>query len=409
MPAKPDPSLHSVVVQAPGNSRRVWRPRTGTRPAEQWIDRQPDDAWTGQRPPTVVPGWGEDAQPRSRRSIPEPPRAPTAPPVPDAGYGQQPSPAGEPTWASRALNLGAQPATVPGWGQTGEPTWVGSPPPAAPYEPVSRQASLYSTASHPIAQPPVQDTRGYPTGGYPATPTTYHERSPAPQPQGRPYRPEPDLGYGAEPASGGTRTAVVERPSQQEEESWRERAAKAATPFKRRKGGAGKRTGRASAFLSILLTLCLIAAAGYWFWSSQQGRSASGDPYFETLSVSGLIDRITEDGFECIPGRSIAQCEKQIPGADLSITLHFAAETEVTRIEASGGTEAYSEEAATPGQLAEFFGMAAGLPFPDDAGVGDKAKAWSAQNVGRSGAQTFDGVRYESAGDQQLLTMHPAE
>jgi hypothetical protein len=211
-----------------------------------------------------------------------------------------------------------------------------------------------------------------------------------------------------QPAAGGARTAVVERPPQQEEETWRERAAKTATPFKRRKGGAGKRTGRASAIVSVLLTLGLIAAGGYWFWNSQQGRSATGDPYFETLSVSGLIDRITEDGFECIPGRSIAQCEKQIPGADLSITLHFAKETQVTRIEASGGTEAYSENAASPEQLAEFFGTAAELPLQDDAGTAAQAKTWAARNVGKSGAENFGGVSYESSGDQQLLTMRPA-
>jgi hypothetical protein len=204
---------------------------------------------------------------------------------------------------------------------------------------------------------------------------------------------------------------VAERRSQRTDdgESWKDRAAKAATPFKRRKGGAGKRTGRAGGVLGVLLTLALIAAAGYWFWSNQQGRSASGEPYFETLSVSGLIDQVTGDGFECIPGRSIAQCEKRIQGADLSITLHFEGEAQVTRIEASGGTEAYSADAASSEELAEFFGMAAELPMSGDGGAVEEAKVWAAQNVGKSGAQTFGGVRYESAGDQQLLTMRPAE
>lgn len=156
----------------------------------------------------------------------------------------------------------------------------------------------------------------------------------------------------------------------------------------------------------VLLCLALLGGGGYWFLIRSQ-TSASGEPYFATLSASGLIDRITEDGFECIPGRTIAQCEKQIPGADLSITLHFVDDAEVTRIEASGGTEAYSDKAASPEQLAGFFEAAAGLPLPDDDEVAESAKAWARQNVGKGGTQTFGEVTYESAGDQQLLTMRP--
>jgi len=249
------------------------------------------------------------------------------------------------------------------------------------------------------------------TGGYPATaPTMYAESPGSRRSRSRAYGGESGPSHSAEPA-GGTRTAVAERRLRRPDdgESWKERAAKAATPFKRRKGGAGKRTGRAGGVMGVLLTLALIAGAGYWFWNSQQGRSASGELYFEKLSVSGLIDGVTEDGFECIPGRTIAQCEKQIPGADLSITLHFDGETEVTRIEASGGTEAYSDDAASAEQLGEFFSIAAGLPFSDGGGAAAEAGAWASQNVGKSGTEIFGGVQFESAGDQQLLTMRPAE
>lgn len=333
------------------------------------------------------------------------------------GYGQPPHPAEEPTWASRALNLGNRPATVPGWEHPGEPTWAGAAPPAAPYEPAPHQPP-YGTASHPVAPPPAGVTRGYPTGGYPApAPTTFAEPERPRRPRGTSYGAEPragygmepGAGYGAEPTTGGARTAVAERPPGAEEESWRDRAAKATTPFKRRKGGAGKRTGRTSVAMLLLVSLTLLAGGGFWYWSSQGARSVSGEPYFDTLSVSALIDRVSEDGFECIPGRSIAQCEKKIPGADLSVTLHFDGETEVTRIEASGGTEAYSEEAAAADQMAEFFGMAAELPVPNDPGAAEEAKAWVAQNVGKSGAEAFGGIQYESSGDQQLLTMRPVE
>ncbi|MGH3656425.1 MAG: hypothetical protein ACRDUA_07180, partial [Micromonosporaceae bacterium] len=189
---------------------------------------------------------------------------------------------------------------------------------------------------------------------------------------------------------------------------WRDRGDDAVTPFRRRKGGMVKRFGKLPVMLVVLLVvLGLLGGAGYWFWTNQDGGGESAE-YFAELSVSSVISRVESEGFECIPGRTIAQCEKGITGADLSITVHFASETEVTKIEASGGTAAYSDDEASPEDLQAFFGMAAQLPHSGDRGSAAKAKAWVGDKVNKGGKKTFGAVRYEAAADQPLVTMSPA-
>ncbi|MGH3715535.1 MAG: hypothetical protein ACRDT4_19055 [Micromonosporaceae bacterium] len=416
-----------MVVQPPGSSRRVWRPRAKapTPPSDQPSEPQSDDDWTGQRPP-VVPGWGEDAAPRSRRAHPEP--APPAHPSPapyrqaepggyppayqgePAGYQAEPAayppphapdrgapygdpappetdgggyrarraypepeqglhgPADEPTWASSSLGLEGRPATASQWHDSGEPTWGG-------------------TAARPRAQAP--------------------SPSPSPRPSPRPAEPAPvpETAPMPEDMAGPGEDGWLRLEEEPAQETWRDRATKAATPFRRRRGGiAGRVT-----WIAIASVLCLaLIGGGIYLW--QSGGPTLGDEtkYLDGVSTSSVISRVEGEGFECIPGRTIAQCEKQITGADLSITVHFASEGEVSKIEASGGTAAYSDEEVKPEELQSFFEMAAALPLSSSSGDAGAAKDWAKQHVGTEGQETIGGVRYESAGDQPLLVMTPA-
>ncbi|MGH2603221.1 MAG: hypothetical protein ACRDJ9_28040, partial [Dehalococcoidia bacterium] len=186
-------------------------------------------------------------------------------------------------------------------------------------------------------------------------------------------------------------------------DSWRSKAAKAATPFRRRKGGAGKRSKLPLA-IALVLVLGLLAAGGYWVWAGgiiapEQDKNLAG------VTVSGVVSRVEQQGFTCIRGRNIVHCEdnKSVKGADLGVSIHFTGEGEVTKLEASGGTEAYSNDEASPEELRGFFEMAAGLPLKG--GAAAEAKAWAGDHVGKSGKATFGGVAYQFSANQTLLTM----
>ena len=189
-----------------------------------------------------------------------------------------------------------------------------------------------------------------------------------------------------------------------EVESRRARSNQSVT-FRRAKGGAPSRVPVIVAV--VVLVLAVAGGAGWWFFGSGGGSDAE-ERYFAELSVSGLLSELEKQDFECTPGRTIALCQKTIQGADLSVTVHFASETEVKLIEASGGTGAHPDEEAEPEELEEFFGMAARLPLPAESANRDAAAEWASKHVGEAGEKTFDGVRYEAAGDQPLLTMRPA-
>ncbi|MGH3646449.1 MAG: hypothetical protein ACRDTM_04640, partial [Micromonosporaceae bacterium] len=248
----------------------------------------------------------------------------------------------EPTWASGSLGLGARPASASQWQESDEPTWAGN-----------RQAPV---STEPAPEPPTD--------------------------------------------------AWLRLEEEPEAESWRDRTAKATTPFRRRRGGSG-RFGLPIILTAVVLVLLLVAGGVYvWF----QGAPGISDEtkYLDGVSVSSLMSKVEREGFECIPGRAIAQCEKQVTGADLSVTVHFASEGEVTKIEASGGTAAYSDDEVAPEELESFFSMAAALPLPSESGDADAVASWATENIGKAAQQTVGGVRYESSGDQPLLVMTPA-
>ncbi|MGH3739649.1 MAG: hypothetical protein ACRDT6_29215, partial [Micromonosporaceae bacterium] len=258
-------------------------------------------------------------------------------------------PPDEATWASSSLGLGRRPASASQWQESEESTWGGRGQPVPPAEP-RRQA------------PPV--------GGEPELESWQRLDEPEPEPR-------------------------------------KGRASKVATAFKRRRGGVSS-LRMPLAITAGLLCLALLGAVAYYFLGKDLPGIGDETKYFDGVNVSTVMSRVGDEGFECIPGRAIAQCEKQVKGADLSITVHFAGEAEITKIEASGGTAAYSDEEVAPEELQGFFAMAAVLPQPDDSGEAGTARDWATQNVGKAGEQTVGDVRYESSGDQPLLVMTPA-
>ncbi|MGH3663605.1 MAG: hypothetical protein ACRDTQ_17345 [Micromonosporaceae bacterium] len=182
------------------------------------------------------------------------------------------------------------------------------------------------------------------------------------------------------------------------------------TPFRRRKGGAGKRKGAmAAAVLAAAAAVAVLLIGGYWFWG---GTAIPGtqQKYLAGVSVTEVTNQVDAEGLSCVRGRKIVQCsdEKSIKGAELSVTVHFDSETEVTKLEASGGTEAYSNDEASPEELQSFFEMAAALPLGTDSGDASEAKTWASENVGKADRQTIGGVVYEASEGSSLLTMTPA-
>lgn len=275
-------------------------------------------------------------------------------PQPHHGYQEQPGgglhgAGDEPTWASSSLGLGARPAAASQWQGSGEPTW--------------------------------SDARQAPAGGAP---------------------PERDV---PEPPTDAWLRLEEPEP---ERSSWRDRAALATTPFRRRRGGATSRFMRLPVILSVAFLCLVMVAGGLYAWLGSSPFVAADTKYLDGVSVSSLISRVEGEGFECIPGRAIAQCEKQITGADLSVTVHFASEAEVSKIEASGGTAAYSDDEVAPEELESFFELVAALPLPAGSGDASSAQEWATANIGKAAEQTVGGVRYESSGDQPLLVMTPA-
>lgn len=159
--------------------------------------------------------------------------------------------------------------------------------------------------------------------------------------------------------------------------------------------------------VAAVVVLALVAGVGYWFWG-RDIMASDEDKYLAGVTVSGVIARVERDGFTCIRGRKIVQCEneKSVKGADLAISIHFVGEAEVAKLEASGGTEAYSNDEAKPEDLRSFFEMAAGLPLrgPEAA----RAGTWAGDQVGKSGKVAFGDVAYRFSESQMLLTMTPA-
>jgi hypothetical protein len=373
----------------------VWRSRAQRPPAPSdddnatWSD-QPTDPWTGPQPSTV-PGWGEDATPRSRHSRPDP------------GAGRHGAP-DEPTWAGSSGGIDPRPDTAR-WADTGEQTWGGqhAGAPAQPrHESADRPPEEYDRA------PAYQPRPGY------DEPTRYEQPRRYEEPAARPHPHEPAARpYPHEPADRPGHPTRHDEPEDPwlhlEEEQPRPggpggRVPDEPTAFRRRKGGpVAKIVG-----ISVVVVLCLALVGGgaYFLWGRDK-LGGSGEAYFPNLTVTELMAKVKGQGFQCYPGSKIAQCDKQIKGADLGITVHFTGEDQVTKLEASGGTAAYTNDAAKPEDLRSFFEWAAQLPF---GGRGDAAaaKTWGSEHVGKSGEQTVGGVRYQSAGDQPLLTMTPA-
>lgn len=163
----------------------------------------------------------------------------------------------------------------------------------------------------------------------------------------------------------------------------------------------------AKILVAAVVVLALVAGVGYWFWG-RDIMASEGDKYLAGVTVSSVITRVERDGFTCIRGSKIVQCENKeaVKGADLAISIHFVGEAEVGMLEASGGTEAYSNDEAEPEDLRGFFEMAAGLPLRGaEAG---RAGTWAGDHVGESGKATFGDVAYRFSGSQMLLTMTPA-
>jgi len=267
--------------------------------------------------------------------------------------------------------------------------------PAQPYRQPDEHDRGQAYRPAPYDQPDPYDQPQYDRPGQYDQPQRYDEPEAGPRRAARhdteSVAAEPEdswLQLDEEPASGGRRERVPEEP----------------TAFRRRKGGpVGK-----IVVLSVVAVLCLALLGGgaYFLWGGKQ-LGGSGEEYFPSLTVTELISKAKQNGFQCYPGSRIAQCDKEIKGADLGITVHFTGEEQVTKLEASGGTAAYTNDAAKPEDLKDFFEWAAQLPL-DGQGDVATAKTWSVEHIAKSGEQTIGGVRYQSAGDQPLLTMTPA-